>query len=201
MKTMYGFAPALNGLLQIVPEQAAIVQKIYQKYLSGQSLGGLAVSLFEKGIPSPSGKERWGRSVLDAMLSNSKYLDGIVSFDDYLAVQVEKENRSNIDEDTNERKATQYYSKDVLSGLFICSECGAVYWRIGRSSGEVVWRCSNRVKHGKRICQHTPSISEDKLKSAICEMLNVSEFDPQTIKKNLKCIRISSDGCLMPEFI
>ena len=29
MKTIYGYASAPNGLLQIIPEQAAIVQKIY----------------------------------------------------------------------------------------------------------------------------------------------------------------------------
>lgn len=117
MKTTYGYAPAPNGLLQIIPEQAAVVQEIYRQYLSGKSLGGIADFLFKKGIPSPAGKERWSRSVLDAMLSNSKYLGGIIGFDDYYAVQAEKGSRSNIDEDNNKRKATQYYSKDVLSGL------------------------------------------------------------------------------------
>ena len=97
-------------------------------------------------IPSPSDKERWSRSVLDAMLSNSKYLGGIIAFEDYYAVQAEKGKRSNLDEDSNKRKATQYYSKDVLSGLFVCAECGAVYWRIIRPSGEIVWRCSNKGK-------------------------------------------------------
>lgn len=200
MKKIYGFETAPNGLLQVIPKQATVVQEIYRQYLSGKSLEGIADFLFEKGIPSPSGKERWGRSVLDAMLSNSKYLGGIVSFDDYFAVQVEKGNRSNINEDSNERKATQYYSKDVLSGLLVCEECGAVYWRITRPSGEVVWRCSNKVKHGKRVCQHAPSILEDDLKRAICTILNIPEFDPQVVKQNLECIRISSNGSIMPEF-
>ena len=111
MKTVYGFVTSPNGLLEIIPEQAAIVQEIYRQYLSGKSLGGIADFLFEKGISSPSGKEHWSRSVLDAMLSNSKYLNGIVSFEDYFAVQVEKGKRSNIDEDSNKRKATQYYEK------------------------------------------------------------------------------------------
>jgi hypothetical protein len=188
-------------LLQIIPEQAAIVQEVYRQYLSGKSLGGIADFLFEKGIPSPAGKERWSRSVLDSMLSNSKYIGGIIGFDDYYAVQAEKGKRSNIDEDSNKRKATQYYSKDVLSGLFICAECGAVYWRITRPTGEVVWRCSNKVKHGKSICRHAPSIPEDDLKRAVCKMLNISEFDPQAVKENLECIRIASDGSLTPQFI
>lgn len=106
MKTMYGYVAPPNGLLQIIPEKATIVQEIYRQYLSGKSLGGIADFLFEKGIPSPSGKERWSRSVLDAILSNSEYLGGIIAFEDYYAVQAEKGKRSYIDEDSNKRKAT-----------------------------------------------------------------------------------------------
>lgn len=32
-------------------------------------------------------------------------------------------------------------------------------------------------------------------------MLNISEFDPQAVKENLKCIHIASDGSLTLEFI
>lgn len=135
------------------------------------------------------------------MLSNSKYLGGIIVFDDYFAAQVEKGKCSNIDEDGNKRKATQYYSMDALSGLLICEECGAVYWRITCPSGEVVWRCSNKVKHGKRVCQHAPSILEDDLQHAICTMLDISEFDLQAVKENLECIRVFSNGNMTPEYI
>ncbi|MFZ7104370.1 MAG: recombinase zinc beta ribbon domain-containing protein [Peptococcaceae bacterium] len=201
MKTTYGYATVSNGLLKIIPELAAVVQGIYRLYLFGKSLGGIADFLFEKHIPSLSGEERWGRSVLDAMLSNSKYLGGIICFEDYLAVQAQKGIRCNMDEDSNKRKDTQYDSKDVLSVLFICTECGGVYWRITRPSVEIVWRCSNKVKQGKRSCEHAPSVPEDDLKYAVCKMLNISEFDPQSVKENLECIRIAFDGSLTPEFI
>lgn len=201
MKKVYGFESANNGLLEVIPEQAAIVQEIYRQYLSGKSLGGIADFLFEHNISSPSGKERWSKSVLDKMLSNIKYINTVISFEDYFAVQNEKAKRSSIDEDTNKRKATQYYSKDVLSGLFICAECGGVYWRITRPSGEIVWRCSNRVKHGKGICQHAPSLTENALKQAVCEMLEISEFDPEAVKENLECVQVLSDGTLVPEFV
>ncbi|WP_312614087.1 zinc ribbon domain-containing protein [Oscillibacter sp.] len=86
-------------------------------------------------------------------------------------------------------------------GLLICEECGAVYWRIARPSGEIMWRCSSKVKYGKRICQHAPSILDDDVKQAICEILDMPEFDPQAVKKHLECVRISPDGSLTPEFI
>lgn len=201
MRKVYGFAPAAGGLLEIIPEQAAVVQEIYRQYLSDKSLGGIADFLFENHIPSPTGKEKWSVSVLGTMLTNNKYIGKIISFEDYFAVQVEKGKRSSIDEDTNQRKATQYYSKDVLSGLLFCEDCGGVYWRITRPSGEVVWRCSNKVKHGKRICQNAPSISEVQLKRSICEMLDMDEFDAQVIKDRLESIQVTSDGSLKPEMV
>ena len=118
MKKVYGFRASGNGLLEIIPEQAAVVQEIYRQYLYGKSLGGIADFLFEQNVASPSGKERWSKSVLDKVLSNTKYINTVISFEDYFAVQNEKGKRSSIDEGTNKRKATQYYSKDILSGLF-----------------------------------------------------------------------------------
>lgn len=201
MKIPYGFQQNLTGAFEVIPQQAAIIQEIYRQYLSGKSLGGVADFLFEQKIPSPSGKDRWGRSVLDTLLSNSKYIGGIVSFDDYYAVQAEKGKRSNIDESTNQRKATQYYSKDVLSGLFVCAECGAVYWRITKHDGEIVWRCSNKVKRGKRICQHAPSISEAALKKALCQILGTDDIEDAIVREKLESISISEDGTFTPSFI
>lgn len=201
MKISYGFKQNLVGALDIIPQQATVIQEIYRQYLSGKSLGGVADFLFERKIPSPSGKDRWGRSVLDALLSNSKYIGTIVSFDDYYAVQAEKGRRSNIDESTNQRKATQYYSKDVLSGLFVCAECGAVYWRITKHDGEIIWRCSNKVRHGKRICQHAPSISEATLKQVLCQILGTDDADVAMVREALESISISEDGTFTPNFI
>jgi hypothetical protein len=41
-------------------------------------------------------------------------------------------------------------SERICSGLLICAECGANYRRITRDSGEVVWRCANRVNTVKK---------------------------------------------------
>ena len=141
MGVQYGYYLAPNGHVAINQEKANIVRMIYQQYLSGMSLGRIADFLFKRDIPSPKDRDRWTQPVLSNLLSNQKYIGYIVSFDDFFLAQGEKSRRSNIDEDTHQRKATRYNSQSVLSGLLVCAECGHNYRRItrhlARSSGVV----------------------------------------------------------------
>ena len=52
----YGYKKDESGELIICPEHAEIVQLIYELYLSGYSLSGIAKELRERGIVSPTGK-------------------------------------------------------------------------------------------------------------------------------------------------
>ena len=133
------------------------------------------------------------------MLSNQKYIGYIVSFDDFFLTQGEKGRRSNIDEDTNKRKATRYNSQSVLSGLLVCAEFSHNYRRITRPSGEIVWHCANRVEHGKKFCKHSPSIVEEWVKELICTKLDMDTFEEQQIKDQVDTILIQSDSSLQIE--
>lgn len=199
MPLPYGFMQTPDSRIIVDPEKANIVRTIYQQYLSGMSLGRISDLLFEQQVPSPKGKNRWTQPVLSNILSNQKYISHIISFDDFFLTQGEKGRRSNIDEDTNKRKVTRYNSQSVLSGLLVCAECNHNYRRITRPSGEIVWRCANRVEHGKKFCKHSPSIAEEQVKKLICEMLDTSIFDEQQIKDQVDTILIHSDGSLQVE--
>ena len=199
MSLPYGFMSASDSHIVVDPEKANIVRTIYQQYLSGMSLGGIADFLFEHRIPSPQGKTHWTQLVLSNLLSNQKYIGYIVSFDNFFLVQGEKSRRSNIDENTNKRKTTRYNSQSVLSGLLVCVECSHNYRRITRPSGEIVWRCASRVEHGKKFCKHSPSISEERIKELICEKLSMSAFDENQVKEQIDTILIHSDGSLQIE--
>ena len=200
MPLPYGFMEAPDSRIIVDPQKANIVRSIYQQYLSGMSLGRIADFLFEQQIPSPKGKDRWTQPVLSNILSNQKYIGHIVSFDDFFLTQGEKGRRSNIDEDSNKRKVTRYNSQSVLSGLLVCAECNHNYRRITRPSGEIVWRCANRVEYGKKFCKHSPSIAEEQIKNLICENLDMRTFDEQKINDRVDTILIHSDGSLQIEF-
>ena len=194
MSLPYGFMLAPDGHITIDKEKASIVRAIYQQYLAGMSLKGIADFLFAQSIPSPRRKAQWTQAVISDLLSNQHYVGFIVSFDEFFMAQGEKGKRSNLDEDTNQRKATRYNSQSVLSGLLVCGECGRNYRRITRPSGEVVWRCANRVEHGKRFCKHSPSIPEQQIKDAICKEIGMGVFNEQAAKKHIDFITIRPDG-------
>lgn len=199
MPLPYGFMSAPDGHIAIDQEKANIVRTVYQQYLSGVSLKGIADFLFSQGIPSPRGKAQWTQAVISELLSNQRYIGPIVRFDDFFMAQGEKGKRSNIDEDTNQRKATRYNSQSVLSGLLVCEECGHNYRRITRPSGEVVWRCANRVEHGKRFCKHSPSIPEQQIKDTICAKLCLNAFNEQAVNQYIDFITVRPDGTLEVE--
>ena len=69
----YGYDTSLDGELIINPDEAATVRWIFERYLSGDSLGKIAAGLEEQGIPSPTGKPKWNREALNKLLSNEKY--------------------------------------------------------------------------------------------------------------------------------
>ncbi len=82
----YGYRRDKYGLVETVPEEAEIVRTIFELYKTGNSLETIQVFLFSHGIPSPSGKVRWSRDVLNKLLNNGKYTKGIINFEDYCSV-------------------------------------------------------------------------------------------------------------------
>lgn len=72
-RTCYGYDINPDDELVTNPDEAAIVRWIFERYLSGDSLGKIAAGLEKQGILSPAGKPRWNREALNKLLSNEKY--------------------------------------------------------------------------------------------------------------------------------
>ncbi|RCX21103.1 recombinase [Anaerobacterium chartisolvens] len=201
MKIPYGFTVDNDGSVTVDKTQAKAIQMIFSEYLNGNSLGGLARMLESLGIPSPSGNKCWGRAAIDKLLSSSKYVPLIISLELYTTVQFEKAARSNQEvnnDGSTQRKGTRDNSKNVLSGLLVCSECGANYRRITRASGEVVWRCANRVE--RRRCTQSPSITEKDIIQLVCNELGMDTFDSEHVRDLLDQILIDQAGSIFFEY-
>lgn len=72
-KRCIGYRKGEDGNPEIDTEQAAVVKLIYERFLAGDSFGGIAAYLAERNIPSPCGKEVWGNGTIKSILSNEKY--------------------------------------------------------------------------------------------------------------------------------
>lgn len=90
-KVCYGYQRDKRGIVETVPGEEEIVKKVFTLYLDGNSLGAIQQYLFENNIPSPSGKDKWSRDVLNKLLNNFKYTFGIIDCDIYRAVKKLKE--------------------------------------------------------------------------------------------------------------
>lgn len=73
-KKFLGYTKDNNGNLVIVPEQAALVRRIFRFFLEGYSTAKIAKQLSEEGIQTVTGKQKWHATVIDKMLSNEKYM-------------------------------------------------------------------------------------------------------------------------------
>lgn len=69
----YGYTLSPNGELEINPREAKVVCWIFERYLSGDSLGRIVTGLEKQGILSPTGRPKWNREAIDQLLSNEKY--------------------------------------------------------------------------------------------------------------------------------
>jgi DNA invertase Pin-like site-specific DNA recombinase len=90
----------------------------------------------------------------------------IVTKNEFEEVQKLLEKRSNVYTDESGkaiRKSNKYTSNNHVSGKVICGECGRSYRRITRHDSVIVWRCANRVEHGRNICKNSPTIKEAEL--------------------------------------
>ena len=133
-RKLYGYTKNINGELVIDEEQAKNVRDIFRWYLDGASVLGIIKKLYDVGILSPTGKEKWNKRTIETMLSNEKYTGTVTLLDsatqeyeyqmkecippistesEFRTVQEEKKNRSNIvtDDEGTHRSSKKYSSK------------------------------------------------------------------------------------------
>ncbi|MPM24663.1 hypothetical protein SDC9_71146 [bioreactor metagenome] len=73
----YGFMKGENGEYLINQEQAKAIKRIFELYVSGYSLLGIAKQLEMEGVPSMNGRKWWPKS-LATILHNEKYIGDVM---------------------------------------------------------------------------------------------------------------------------
>ncbi len=76
----------------------------------------------------------------------------------------------------------------LFSSRIICGECGSPYRRViwtQKGVKRVVWRCQNRLEHGRKICKHSPTLDEGDIHDAVISAMN-ELFQTQVARNAVK---------------
>ena len=194
--SVIGFRKGADGGIEIDPETAPIVERIYREYLEGASTLQIAKALTAEGIPTPRGKTQWQTSTIKSILTNEKYKgDALLQkrfTADFLTKKLVK----------NEGQVPQYYVEGnhpaiidpemwelvqhimktapssgradrTFSRMVFCEHCGGLYgaktWHSTSKYKRVVWKCNQRyeVEHPGK----TPTITDEQLQAAWIDAL------------------------------
>ena len=74
---LYGYEKNEQGEYQIVPDEAAVVQLVYNLYEHGSTIGEIRKELAARKIRSPKGAETWTQAAVQCMLVNERYAGDI----------------------------------------------------------------------------------------------------------------------------
>ena len=195
-----GYKKGADGRPEIVEEEAAIIRKIYDLFLSGKTINEIAAILTSMGVLTPAGRTKWSVSTVRSILSNEKYKGEALlqkTFTvDYLTKEVRKNNgevpsvrvRNSHDPiiepevfdrvqsmlATSAKRRAKVRTRHPFAGKLICGDCGSFYghkvWRL-RSTGERYdVWYCNHKYDGDKACE-SPRLRDEEVKAAFEKML------------------------------
>ena len=208
--------------MTINPEQAKIVQEIFQRFNDGESMGSIAVDLNARNIKGVLGGE-WCPPRIHDVVTNEKYLGNALLQKTFVNNHLEKKQVKNRGE------LPQYYAegthdaiidpatfaiaqeriealrlaaeerpkptRSAFTGKICCVKCGKNYKR-GRHGDRVFWNCSTYLTKGSKFCRCS-QIPEPLLYNITAEVLGLKEFDPDIFESKITVIEAHDDNTLV----
>ena len=92
---LYAYEKGEDGEPKIVPEQAEVVRRIYERFLAGQSLRMIRDSLEAEGVPTIKGQEKWNPAVIKSILTNEKYCGDVLRQKTFIEDTISKKVKKN----------------------------------------------------------------------------------------------------------
>ena len=174
-----GYRKGADGKPEIVPEEAALVRRIYRDFISGMAASRIAKTLTKEGVPTPGGRKKWQISVIESILSNEKYKGDALLQKKFTVDFLTKKMK------VNEGEVPQFYvegshpaivdpaewdlvQKELarrkshpgqrlwnngFGGKVVCGECGAAFgpkvWHSTDAYRRTVWQCGHKYQPTK----------------------------------------------------
>ncbi len=129
----------------IIQEEADVVRKIFNEYISGKTMKSIADDLSADGIVYYKDKSNWTKNAICRILENEHYAGdydypAIISKEVYLTANCIKTSKGG-------KRVPDDYETALLKRKIICAECGHRYTRRKNYvSNRERWECSNYCK-------------------------------------------------------
>ena len=199
-KQFLGYEKGSDGFPKIVPEEAAIIRRIYSSFMSGKTPFTIAKMLTSEGIATPSGKSLWQASTIESILTNEKYRGSALLQKSFTVDFLTKKKKANEGELTQfyienshdaiippeefemvqaefaRRKALgkAYNCKSIFTARLVCECCGGYFgskvWHSTSKYRRVIWQCNKKFKNGDKCT--TPHLYEDYIKESFVTAMN-----------------------------
>lgn len=141
---MIGYRKGLDGKPEIVPEEAALVRRIYKMYLDGSSLVQITKTLIDERIPTVTGIGRWSPQVVRNILTNEKYIGDALLQKTYITDCISKRVKKNCGE------RPMYYVENHHAAIIPKEVFGRVREEMTRrSSKRKVMQKTGKTEQGK----------------------------------------------------
>ena len=169
-KRFLGYEKGEDGLPQIVEAEAKTVRLIYKMFLEGKTPSGIASYLTNKGVPTPSGKQKWQHSTVKSILTNEKYTGDclmqksfvndngrqIINRGQRAKYLIENNHPAIIDrkdwEAAQQIRESRRKKAYPLRSMLRCPFCGASLTRVVHERQWVSWICATYLQRGKAMC-------------------------------------------------
>lgn len=169
-----------DGVVQLHPNEALVVKRIFTAYMNGSSLITIAENLTKEKIEYFPNKYDWNRNRVKRILDDQRYLGDdtyppIINEDIYEKVQVLKSDRN-----TQKNVDRENHASNITIPV-VCPECGERLQRKHncRNTEAELWKCTNAA------CNYKTKISDSELLLAITNMLNLIIDNPNIIEPDV----------------
>ena len=183
----FGYRMA-GGQIEIVPEESALLQKLFDNYLKGASLIKLAETAQQTGVKFRENTERWNKNMIARMLDDERYWN-----DNGFPPIVSKEIGSAITA-LRKQKTTSQCPIQFIKKKLVCCICGENINRNGKNAPRIRWDCP-------KCGWYFGPITDNELKQAVTEKLlavcrnpQVAEPDQQpTNSLSIQAVRLTNE--------
>ncbi len=197
----------VNGELEIVPEEAEVVRRIFDMYLSGIGINRISAQLNREAIENEG--RQWNNPAIRYILTNEKYIGDSITQKSFTPPTLPLRNIPNkgqrdkyyisnthkaiISRDVfnaaqellalRKNKTNQKKKQHLFSQMIVCAHCG---WSFRRrvQNDTVYWLCSKNNTSGFE-CE-APTLSEDVIKQGFVRAYNkLRTFEKEILDKTI----------------